>query len=113
MGKRALPSGAGSWLFPPHPACHGQTPAPDTLPGRRRELAPCAAQGQWGAGVLGLAVPSRVFSLTPNCPARLSLLLPTPSRFPENIVPITSENSRARTKGPTSFFLPVPFASKP
>lgn len=38
---------------------------------------------------------------------------PYPSRFPENIVPITSENSRARTKGPTSFFLPVPFASKP
>lgn len=37
---------------------------------------------------------------------------PTPSHFPENIVPITSENSRARTKGPRSFST-VRFALKP
>lgn len=67
----------------------------------------CRARGSWhnvfirGVGGGGQAHEgwggprlSVVFFLTPSCSALLS-------RFSTDIVPITSENSRARTKGPT------------
>lgn len=49
MGKRALPSGVGSWLFPPQPTCHRYRHPLHThqamLPHGWRKLAQCISQG--------------------------------------------------------------------
>ena len=80
-----------------------------------RKLAQSFSQREWRVGLLGLRVAglSEVFfPPTPRCPALLSLLHLTPlSRFPANIVPITSENSRTKNKGsdgasPSLYHLP-------
>lgn len=91
MGKRALASCVGSWLFPPPPTSPSpQTPHQAMLPQGQRKLAQHISQGAWGAGLLGLRVAklSEVFFLTPSCPDLLSLLHPTPSPiFPQILFP--------------------------